>query len=80
VGSVLLDRQVQRQPAQHESAEDLWRPDDVASLSGSSQLLTALSRPLDDDRMFEYSLSVLVRAVIDGSEPGAGGGTGGGEG
>jgi AcrR family transcriptional regulator len=69
VGSVLLDRQVQRQPAQHEHAEDLWRAEDVAELSESSrsQLLAALSKPLDDDRMFEYSLAVLVRAVIEGS-------------
>jgi AcrR family transcriptional regulator len=66
VGSVLLDRQVQRQPAQHEHAEDLWRADDVAQLSESTRLLAALSRPLDDDRMFEYALAVLVRAVIEG--------------
>jgi hypothetical protein len=74
---VLLDRQVQRQPTQHESAETLWRPDDVAGLAGSSQLLAALSSHLDDERMFEYSLSALVAAVIEGSGPGAGPAAGG---
>lgn len=80
VGSVLLDRQVQRQPTQHESAEDLWRPDDVAGLSGSSKLLAALTRPLDDDAMFEYSLAVLVRAVIAGADPTADSPSGSGSG
>ncbi len=77
VGSVLLDRQVQRQPVQRESAEDLWRAGDVADLSEASQLLAALSRPLDDDRMFEYSLAVLIEAVAGASAAtGATGATG----
>lgn len=63
VGSVLLDRQVARQPAQREAAESLWRPDD---LPDQPELLAALAKPVDDHRVFDYSLRVLVHAIVTG--------------
>ncbi len=66
IGSVLLDRQVARQPVQRETAEQLWRPDDVPGLPS---VLRALSRPPDDQRQFEFALRILVDALT--AAPGA---------
>jgi TetR/AcrR family tetracycline transcriptional repressor len=60
VGSVLVDRQVERQPAQRQTPEELWTEADVPD----PELLGHLSRPLDDQDLFDYSLRVLVRALI----------------
>lgn len=74
VGSVLLDRQVERQPAQQEGFGDLWASED---LPGGPELLAHLTRPVSDEAMFSYSLRALVRAALDGrtvspAEPAAG--------
>lgn len=61
VGSVLIDRQVERQPLQHDEPQELWTADDVP---GTPQLLRHLTRPVDEEELFGYSLRVLVRAVI----------------
>ncbi len=61
VGSVLVDRQVERQPEQHQTTEELWTEEDV---SDAPDLLAYLLRPYDDAELFEYALRVLVRALI----------------
>ncbi len=61
IGSVLLDRQVARQPAQHPTTEELWATEQDL---GSPALKAALTCPVDDERLFEYSLSKLVDAVL----------------
>ena len=63
IGSVLLDRQVQRQPTQQESAEELWTADDVPD---APELLDHLTHPLDEERLFDFSLGVLVHALVGG--------------
>jgi AcrR family transcriptional regulator len=63
VGSVLVDRQVERQPAQQATPEELWTPDDVPD---NPDLLRYLSQPVDQQELFDYSLRVLVRAVVSG--------------
>jgi TetR/AcrR family tetracycline transcriptional repressor len=60
VGSVLVDRQVERQPVQRQSATELWTEDDVPD----AELLAQLTAPVDEEEIFDYSLRVLVRAVV----------------
>ena len=61
VGSVLIDRQVERQPAQLEEPQDLWTAADVPD---APELLQWLTRPVDEEELFDYSLRALVRAVV----------------
>ena len=61
VGSVLIDRQVERQPAQREDLVDLRA---VADTPGSPELLEALTRPVDEEALFDYSLRALVSATV----------------
>ncbi len=61
-GSVLNDVQIARAPAQHETPEELWAADDVP---GGPELLDALARPVDSGELFDYSLTVLAKALID---------------
>jgi len=61
VGSVLIDRQVERQPAQLGDPGDLWTADDVPD---DPELLALLAGPGDEAALFDYTLEVLVRAVI----------------
>lgn len=61
VGSVLLDRQVQRQPAQRQTAEELWAH---AELPMSQSLRAALTQPPSEEQQFRYSLGLLVKALI----------------
>jgi AcrR family transcriptional regulator len=63
VGSVLLDRQVDRQPAQHEELADPWGTGD---LPGAPDLFASLTRPVDQETVFVYSLRALVGAVLGG--------------
>jgi AcrR family transcriptional regulator len=60
VGSVLLDRQIERQPVQRHAPEELWSPDDAP---GHPELLAHLSQPIDEQRLFEYTLAVVVHSV-----------------
>lgn len=62
IGSVLVDRQIERQPVQRQTPEELWTIDDVPD---APELLRHLARPVDPDRLFDYSLRVLVRALLD---------------
>lgn len=64
IGSVLLDRQVARQPHQRDTAEALWRPEDVDGLADAERLFAGLTHPVDDDALFEHSLAVLVAAAM----------------
>jgi AcrR family transcriptional regulator len=61
IGSVLIDRQVERQPTQLEAPEELWSVDDVPD---APELLEYLVQPVDEDELFAYTLDVLVRAVV----------------
>lgn len=61
-GSVLNDVQMERAPTQRETPEELWTNDD---LPGEPDLLAALARPVDNEEVFEYSLRVLTRALVD---------------
>ena len=62
VGSVLIDRQVARQPAQRQEPEELWTADDVPD---APDLLPHLAHHLDEERLFDYTLRVLVGAIIN---------------
>ena len=64
VGSVLVDRQVERQPAQHQEPSDLWTLDDVPEVP---ELLDHLTHPVGEDELFGYTLRALVRAVLAGT-------------
>jgi len=73
VGSVLLDRQVERQPAQQEGLAELWATDDLPL---GPDLLAHLTRPVDEEEMFSYSLRALVGAALAGGDPGRSAGPG----
>lgn len=60
IGSVLLDRQVERQPAQHQNPEELWQPADAL---GSPELFSHLSHSVDEEKLFDFMLSSLVEFV-----------------
>ncbi len=64
VGSVLIDRQVERQPVQLEGPGELGNADDLA---GDPELFEFLVRPVDEAQLYEYTLDVLVRAVLGDS-------------
>jgi TetR/AcrR family transcriptional regulator, tetracycline repressor protein len=61
IGTVLLDRQLERQPAQRETPEELWSMDDALD---RPDLLQHLSHPIDEEELFEYTLAIMVRGVI----------------
>ncbi len=61
VGSVLLDRQVERQPTQRQTPEELWSSADVAD---APALLEHLSHPIDEEELFDYTLAVVVNAIL----------------
>src|SRR5205807_1258922 len=61
IGSVLVDRQLERQPAQRQTPEELWTADDVPD---APALLEHLTHPVDEEKLFAFSLEVLVRALV----------------
>jgi AcrR family transcriptional regulator len=61
IGSVLVDRQVQRQPAQRQTPEELWTAEDVPD---APELLEHLTHPVDEEKLFGFSLGVLVRSLV----------------
>jgi TetR/AcrR family tetracycline transcriptional repressor len=61
IGSVLLDRQLERQPAQRRTPEELWSPGDAP---GHPELLAHLSDPIDEQQLFEFTVAVVVHAVV----------------
>jgi AcrR family transcriptional regulator len=61
IGAVLVDRQVQRQPAQRQTPEELWTADDVPD---APELLEHLTHPVDEQKLFDFSLGVLVRTLV----------------
>ena len=61
IGTVLLDRQLERQPAQRQTPEELWLDDGLQT----PELLRHLSRPVDDRELFDYTLGIVVRAVVE---------------
>jgi AcrR family transcriptional regulator len=63
IGSVLVDRQVERQPAQRQTPEELWTADDVPD---APTLLEHLTHPVDEEKVFDFSLAVLVRRLVGG--------------
>lgn len=68
VGSVLIDRQVERQPAQREAPEELWGTGDMPDMPDAPELLRHLTHHLDEEQVFDYSLRVLVKALTAGAE------------
>jgi TetR/AcrR family tetracycline transcriptional repressor len=60
IGTVLLDRQLERQPAQRQTPEELWLDDGP----DTPELLRHLSRPVDERELFDYTLGIVVRAVV----------------
>jgi AcrR family transcriptional regulator len=65
VGSVLIGRQVARQPTQREEPEALWTAADVP---GAPELLAHLAHHLDDEVVFDYALRTLVGAIVAGAD------------
>lgn len=63
VGSVLIERQVARQPAQAEDPVDVWA---TQELPDGAALATLLAQTADEDAVFSYSLQALVGAVLAG--------------
>ena len=63
IGSVLLDRQLERQPIQHQSPEQLWSLDDAPD---APDLLEHLAQPSDEAQLFDYTLAVVVGAIVLG--------------
>ncbi|HEX6476340.1 MAG TPA: TetR family transcriptional regulator [Acidimicrobiales bacterium] len=61
IGSVLVDRQLERQPAQQQTPEELWTADDVPD---APELLEHLTHPVDEEKLFDFSLGVLVRSLV----------------
>jgi TetR/AcrR family tetracycline transcriptional repressor len=61
IGTVLLDRQLERQPAQRESPEELWSVDDHLD---PPELLEHLSHPVDEEALFGYTLAIMVRGIV----------------
>ncbi len=61
IGSVLLDRQLERQPAQRRAPEEFWSPGDAP---GAPELFAHLSHPIDEQQLFDYTLAVVVHAVV----------------
>jgi AcrR family transcriptional regulator len=61
IGTVLLDRQLERQPAQRQTPEELWLDDGLHT----PELLRHLSRPVDERELFDYTLGIVVRAVVE---------------
>jgi AcrR family transcriptional regulator len=61
VGSVLLDRQLERQPAQRLTAEELWSPGDAP---GHPELLAHLAHPIDEEELFEFTVGVVIGAIL----------------
>jgi AcrR family transcriptional regulator len=61
IGSVLLGRQLERQPAQRQTPEELWS---LADARDAPELLEYLARPIDEKQLFDYTLAVVVRAVL----------------
>jgi AcrR family transcriptional regulator len=61
IGSVLVDRQLERQPAQRQSPEELWSPGDAP---GAPELLEHLSQPIDEEQLFDFTLAVVVRSIV----------------
>lgn len=61
IGSVLLDRQVERQPTQRETPEELWS---LADAPDAPELLEQLAQPIDEAELFDYTLAVVVSAVV----------------
>ena len=61
IGSVLLDRQLERQPTQRESPEELWSLDDAPD---EPELLEHLSHPSDEGQLFDFTLAVVVEAIV----------------
>lgn len=62
IGSVLVDRQVQRQPAQRQTPEELWTADDVPD---APELLEHLTHPVDEEKLFDFTLGVLVQSLVN---------------
>jgi hypothetical protein len=61
IGSVLLGRQLERQPVQRQTPEELWSLEDAPD---APELLEHLSRRTDEKELFDYTLAVVVRAVV----------------
>jgi len=61
IGSVLLDRQLERQPVQRETPEELWSREGGPE---APELLEHLSHPINEEQSFRYTLAIVVEAVL----------------
>ncbi len=61
IGSVLVDRQLERQPAQQQTPEELWTIYDVPD---APELLDHLTHPVEEEGVFDFSLRALVQALV----------------
>jgi AcrR family transcriptional regulator len=69
IGSVLLDRQLERQPTQRDQPEQLWSLDDVRD---EPELLELLSHPYDEGQLFDYTLAVVIGGILQSEPNGSG--------
>ncbi|GAA3782147.1 TetR/AcrR family transcriptional regulator [Streptomyces phyllanthi] len=61
VGFVLVERNRERAPAQRPAEGELW---DAESADGDQGLARALTRPVDEERLFLTSVRALVEALL----------------
>jgi AcrR family transcriptional regulator len=66
IGSVLLDRQLERQPTQRETLEQLWLLG-LPDTPDLPELLKHFSHPVDEKQLFDYTLAVVVGAIVPAS-------------
>lgn len=64
VGSVLVGRQVERQPVQEDPRAEVVAASAPPALAESRGLLRDLMAPMDDERQFAYGLAVLIDGIL----------------
>ncbi len=62
VGNVLVERQVERQPAHRQSVAQLWP-------EAPPELVAAIERPPDDERQFLFALDALLDGMVGPAAP-----------
>jgi TetR/AcrR family tetracycline transcriptional repressor len=69
IGSVILERWNERSPAQHPTAEDLWRQH-ALDAGVEPDVATHLAESLAPEQVFEFSTRTLVRSLVEGRSAG----------
>jgi TetR/AcrR family transcriptional regulator, tetracycline repressor protein len=68
IGSVILERWHERSPAQHPTAEDLWRQHALEA-GVEPDVAMHLARSLAPEEVFEFSTRTIVRSLVGGRVP-----------